>query len=271
MFGGNGATPRGMPEPKSPEVPKPEPSKNDWAKATMWMVLVGFITINGAIIFHSCRNVPGEALDKSGKLIEKAGKAMADVASAFNQGKITTEFASYASSISNQSRFQFATLKQNEIFTRTEETSTAFGYVPLPDVVVEARAPVEFTYYLDFNAKWDFVLRDGSVQVYAPPIRFNKPSVDASAITYEVKKGYLKSADALDNLKKSISSLVFLKAKENIGLVRENGRRQTTEFVEAWLLKSFTDGKRYPVKVIFSDEKPQNAFVPGDGVTNAAP
>jgi hypothetical protein len=262
-----------MPEatpPAPPAPPKPDQPKNDWARATMWMVIVGFIGINGAVVFHSCRNVPGEAIDKSGKLIEKAGKVMADVASAFNQGRISTEFTSYASSISNHSRFQFATLKQHEIFTRTEETSTGFGYVPLPAVVVEARAPVEFTYYLDFNAKWNFVLKDGVVYVHAPPIRFNKPSVDASAITYEVKKGYLKSAEALEHLKLSISSLVFLKAKENIGLVRENGRRQTTEFVETWLLKSFTDGRQYPVKVIFPDEKPPDAIRFGD-TTNAPP
>jgi len=236
----------------------------------MWMVIVGFMAINAVVVFHSCRSVPGEALDKSGKLIEKAGKAMADVASAFNQGRITTEFTSYASSVSNHSRLQFATLKQNEIFTRTEEASTGFGYVPLPDVVVEARAPVEFTYYLDFNGKWDFVLKDGMMFVYAPPIRFNKPAVDASAITYEVRKGYLKSAEALENLKKSISSLVFLKAKENISLVRENGRRQTTEFVETWLLKSFTDGKRYPVKIVFADEKPPDTIRSGEA-TNAPP
>jgi len=39
-----------------------------------------------------------------------------------------------------------------------------------------------------------------------------------------------------------------------VPLVRENGRRQTTEFIEKWLLKSFTDGKQYPVKVFFPDE-----------------
>jgi hypothetical protein len=121
---------------------------------------------------------------------------------------------------------------------------------------VEARAPVETTYYLDLNAKWDFVMRDNVVYVLAPSIRFNKPSVDASAITYEVKKGYLKTAEALENLKQSITSLATLKAKENVSLVRENGRRQTTEFVERWLLKSFTDGRQYAVKVFFPDEKP---------------
>ena len=39
-------------------------------------------------------------------------------------------------------------------------------------------------------------------------------------------------------------------------LVRENGRRQTAEFVERWLMKSFTDGKQYTVQVHFPDERP---------------
>ena len=124
----------------------------------------------------------------------------------------------------------------------------------LPDVVVEARAPVEYTYYLDLNGKWQFDLRDNVVYVFAPPIKFNKPAVDASAITYEVRKGGIKTAEAQDTLKKSITRLVSLRARENIPLVRETGRKQTTEFVEHWLMKSFTDGKQYPVKVYFPDE-----------------
>src|SRR6266536_1008619 len=240
--------------PPPPRLPSVRP-RNDWARVTLWMVVIGIVALNAALVFRSCRNLPGEALDKTGKVIEKAGQALANVASAFNQGKITTEFISYATAVSNQHYLQFATLKQTEIFTRTEETATAFGYLPLPDVVVEARAPVEYTYYLDLNAKWDFVLKDGVVYVFAPPIQFNKPAVDASAITYEVRKGYLKTAEAQDNLKKSITSLAKLKARENIALIRENGRRQTSEFVERWLMKSFSDGKQFPVKVFFPDEK----------------
>jgi hypothetical protein len=220
--------------------------------------------VNVALFARSCRNLPGETLDKTGRMIEKAGRALADVASAFHQGTITTEFISYATTVSNQHYFQFATLKQTEIFTRTEEMSTAFGYVPLPEVVVEARAPVDYTYYLDLNAKWNVILKDGVVYVFAPPIRFNKPAVDASKITYEVKKGYLKSDEALENLKQSITSLSVLRAKENIPLIRENGRRQTSEFAERWLMKSFSDGKQYPVKVFFPGEKPPEGVLTGD-------
>src|SRR6266545_1047478 len=237
-----------MADPAPPTGHPPNGPKNDWAKATLWMFIVGVLALNAALLVRSCRNLPGETIDKTGRVIEKAGRVLADVASAFHQSRITTEFISYATTVSNQHYLQFATLKQTEIFTRTEETTTAFGYVPLPEVVVEARAPVDYTYYLDLNAKWDILLKDGAVYVFAPPIRFNKPAVDASAITYEVRKGYLKTTEATENLKKSITSLSVLRARENIPLIRETGRRQTAEFVERWLMKSFIDGRQYPVK-----------------------
>ena len=74
-----------------------------------------------------------------------------------------------------------------------------------------------------------------------------------------MKKGYLKTDEALENLKKSLTSLALIKARDNIPLVRENGRKLTAEFVERWLLKSFTDGKNYTVKVFFPDEKSPDA------------
>ena len=230
--------------------------RDAWAKPTMWVAIVLILVAGGLYVFKSCRDLPGDAVERTGRIVDRAGKALADVAAAFKRGTITTSFVSYATALSNNTYLQFATLKQMELFTRTETPSTAFGYVPLPDIVVEARAPVEYTYYLDLGARWNLELRDNEIHVLAPPIRLNKPSVDASSITYEVRKGYFKSAEAQENLKLSITSLVSLKGKENISLVRETGRRQTAEFVENWLAKSFTDGKRYPVKVYFPDENP---------------
>jgi hypothetical protein len=242
---------------KPSSAPSSGAPQSDWPKATLWMVVFGIIGLNIAFFIHSCRSLPGDALDRTGRVIQKAGQALSDVATAFKQGgKVKMEFMSYATSISNHQHFQFATLKQSELVTRTEEPSTAFGYVPLPGIVVEARAPVEYTYYLDLNERWDFVLQDGVIRVFAPAIRFNKPAIDASGLTYEVKKGYLKSAEAQENLKRSLTSMVILRARENVGLVRENGRRQTAEFVKRWMTQSFTDGKRYPVEVYFPDEPP---------------
>jgi len=49
---------------------------------------------------------------------------------------------------------------------------------------------------------------------------------------------------------------VTLRAKDNVPLVRETGRKEISEFVENWLARSFTDGKNYNVKVYFPGEKP---------------
>ncbi len=231
----------------------------------MWVAIVLILAAAGVTMFKACVRAPGEAIDKTARMVKQAGQSAVELAKAFNQGTVTVSFFSYATSLSNSHYLQFATLKQTEVFTRKDEASTAFGYIPLPDVVVEARAPVECSYYLDLNDKWRFVLKDNVLYVLAPPIRFNKPAVDASEITYEVRQGskIRDTAKAMDNLKKSITYQSKLRAKENIPLIRENGRHQITEFVEKWLMKSFTDGKDYPVKVYFSDEGlPSGVTVP---------
>src|SRR6266480_1494191 len=226
---------------QSQKNPVAAQAQHSWARTTMWVAIVLIFAGATLYVFKSCLQMPAD-------VISRAGKTLKDVASAFNHGTITTSFISYATTISNQNYFQFATLKQTEIFSQEQQR------VLLPDVFVEARAPVEYTYYLDLNGKWKFELRDNVVYVFAPPIKYNKPAIDASAITYEVRKGYVKTAEAQENLKKSLTGLVILRARENIPLVRENGRRQTTEFVEKWLMRSFTDGKEYPVKVYFPGE-----------------
>lgn len=257
-------TPFGMDAPQQ-SPPSQQTPQQAWARATMWMVVVLVLAVNAVIFFKTCSAVPG-------KTIDKAGQALSNIVAAFNQGTVTTVFLSYATTISNHQHLQVATLKQTEVFTQTNQLSTGFGYIPLPDVVVEARAPVEYTYYLDFNAPWRFVLKDGVIVVTAPPLRFNKPAVDASAISYEVRKGHFKTAEAQESLKRSVTSFVTIRAKDNIALVRENARKQTTEFVENWLVKSFGHAKQYPVKVYFADEKSPGALNPTQGLilqTNA--
>ncbi len=262
---------------KSEPPPAPPVSRRDsWARSTMWMGIVLFLVVGGVFVFKSCRDVPGDLIDKTGQAIGKAGNALATVAAAFNRGTVTTSFLSYATSISNNHYLQFATLRQTEVFTQTDEASTGFGYIPLPEVIVEARAPVEFTYYLDLNAKWQLLVKDNVFYVIAPRIQFNKPAVDASAIQYEVRKDpFVRKfnpfasapAKVQEDLKESITFLANRRARENVNLVRETGRRQTTEFVERWLMKNYTDGKQYPVKVYFADESPPG----GNPITDLPP
>lgn len=244
--------------------PKPEQrpvaARNPWAWPVAWMVTVLFLVAAMIYVFKSCRELPGTVLEKSGQLAEKVGQGLAQVAAAFKQGTITTTFTSYATSVSGSQFLQFATLSQMETFTRKDEASLAYGYLPLPDLIVEATAPVTYTYYLDLNDRWEFRIENGAVVVIAPEIKFNKPAVDASRITYEVKKDSLfrRTREAMENLKNSITLLSYQKARSNAELVRETGRHQTELFVQNWLAKSFADGKQYPVKVIFRNEIQKN-------------
>ena len=227
-----------------------------WAWPVMWISVVLIIVTGGLYIFKSLRDLPVDTAEKATRTAAAAGKLLVEVASAFNQGTVTVSFISYASSLDSSHYLQFASLKQTELFSQTDEATTGFGYIPLPDIVVEARAPVEYTYYLDLNSKWELRLEDEKIHVLAPPIQFNKPSIDASQIEYEVRKGsvFRNGEQAKENLKKSITFLANQKAGETVPLVRELGRRKTEEFVENWMAKAYLDGKKYPVRVFFPGE-----------------
>jgi hypothetical protein len=248
-------------DPQSDADPAPLP-RATWAWPTMWMVLGVAVISGGIYIFKSCRDLPGQAIIATSQAITNVSRALADVASAFGQQNITTSFTSYATTLNRQSYLQFATLKQTEVFTQSDQSFTGFGYIPLPEVIVEARAPIDYTYYLDLNGKWDFFLKDKTIYVHAPRIRFNKPAVDASEIEYEVRKGSIlrNHSEAQETLKKSITFLAQVKARENISLVRETGRRQVEEFVEKWLSKSFRDAQDFAIRVYFEDESPPVPF-----------
>jgi hypothetical protein len=257
-----------LPAENSPPSPAPQSRGNAWAWPVTWMAITLMFVAAGLYVFKSCRDLPGDTIDKGGKLVQAIGKQVQTLASAFKQGTINTTFTSYATTLSGSQYLQFATISQRETFTRTDESSLLFGYLPLPDVIVEASAPVTYTYYVDFNAPWDFTLRDGVIWVTAPDIKYNKPALDISRITYEVKKDshFRSTSEAMDNLRSSMTLMCYHKAQANIPLVRETGRQQTEIFVENWLARSFSDGKKYPVKVLFRSEKgaSEKAHAPKD-------
>ncbi len=244
------------PKAAPPAGPPPAPARHPWTLPATAVAMTAIVVGGAVYCFKSCRDLPGEAIDKTGKLVEKVGRQLQSVAAAFKQGTITTTFASNATTLSGSQFLQFATLSQTETFTRKDESSVAFGYIPLPDLIVEARAPVTYTYYLDLNERWDFLLQNNVIYVTAPDIRFNQPAVDASRITYEVRKDSIlrKTSEAMESLKKSITALSLKRAQANIDLVRETGRHQTELFVQNWLANNFSDGKAYPVKLRFRNE-----------------
>jgi hypothetical protein len=225
-----------------------------WAVAFALVAVVVVLVGAALYVFHSLRRLPADALEGGRKVLGD----LAEVAAAFNQGSVETRFLSYATRVTGSTYLQFATVHQTEVFRRTDRSSTLWGTLDLPEVVVEATAPVEYTYFLDLDAEWRFV-RDGRrVRVVAPRPRFNKPAIDASEIRYEVRESSLlrDEAAALVKLKEGLTRMSMERARDNLELVRELGRKQTAQFVSAWLIHAFGDGGDYAVEVRFADEEP---------------
>ena len=182
------------------------------------------------------------------KIIEALAKAV-------NTRTIKLESFSTAAKLEGKSGLLVATFSQVEFFERTDD-STQWG-VPLPDVVVSARAPVEYNYYIDLDGDLDFHLNNHLI-LYAivPILEFNKPAVDVSAIEYRVEKGsIIRDHDAaIEMLRKTISEETKKRARKNMHIVRELARRKINRFVQTYINRTFGVHQDFPVEVIFRDE-----------------
>ena len=229
------------------ETPASRPSRTPWAIAAVGIVAI--LVVGALYLFDSARRLPGDVIDSS-------SRALRDVAAAFRTGTITTSFRSYATEVYATSRFQFAELRQLEVFERRDEAAILWGTLLLPEVVVEARAPVVYTYFVDLDQPWSFRLEARDVFVAAPPIQWNRPAVDVSALRYVVTTGSVFRDQALvqARLRDDLTALALLRAKQNLPLVREAGRRRVEAFVEGWLLQRFSDGARCRAHVRFAEE-----------------
>jgi hypothetical protein len=94
------------------------------------------------------------------------------------------------------------------------------------------------------------------VLVVVPPVEWNRPAVDVSALRFEVREGSVLRDEqvALDRLRSELTPLLDRRASQHVPLVREAGRRKVEAFVETWLVQRFADGKDYRARVLFGDE-----------------
>ncbi len=230
------------------------PSRVGWAIVVAILGVAAIVGGVGLYLVKRTADLPSDVAEQG----RKALKDLHSIAEAFRTGTVTTTFTSYATEVSGSAFFQFATLKQVEVFERRDTSTVLWGQLALPDVVVEARAPVEYTYYLDLNKPWSLRLEKGVVWVTAPRIEWNSPAIDASAMRFLVREGsvFRDEGLAVDNLRAGLTEMARVKARQNVALVREVGRRKTEEFVLTWLVRGFSDGGSYRARVVFADEPP---------------
>lgn len=182
--------------------------------------------------------------------------ALRKIADSFARGEAETALRSYATQVKGVSRLQFAELRELESFERTDHASVAWGTIPLPDVVVEARGSVLYSYVLDLQKRWDMKFSDGRVDVVAPAPEFTPPALDPSSLVFEVKQGSMLRDEeaARQALQTNLSGLLAERARAHLALVRETGRRSTEEFVRNFLLTQYDDAANVIVRVRFADE-----------------
>lgn len=228
------------------------PSHAPWALAAASVAIVTIVVGGGLYVFRSVRSLPGDVVEGSRKALGQ----LREVAAAFRTGTVNTTFRSYATEVAGTTRLQFAELRQEELFARRDSEAVLWGALALPDVVVEARAPVTYTYFLDLDKEWRFRLEGRDVRVVVPPVEWNRPAVDVSALRYEVREGsvFRDEQVALDRLRAEMTPLLDRRARQHVPLVREAGRRKVEAFVETWLVQRFADGAGRRARVVFGDE-----------------
>src|SRR5260370_25748944 len=91
------------PEPPTPDAARPENPKAEvrsaWAVPVMWMVIVLIVVGAAVYVFKSCRDLPVQTLEKTGKLVNEVGQQLEKVAPAFTRGSITTTLTTYATTL----------------------------------------------------------------------------------------------------------------------------------------------------------------------------
>ena len=143
-----------------PQPPGQKGSGKGWAIA-MACLIVACLVLPILLIRSAMTRVRS-----LGGTAESALIGVRNFAEAFKTAKVETTLKSYATQVHGVSRFQFAEVKQQESFERTDSASIAWGAIPLPDVVVEARGQVVYTYFLDFQKRWDLKLENGRVDLF---------------------------------------------------------------------------------------------------------
>jgi hypothetical protein len=228
------------------------PSHAPWALAVAAVAIVAILTGGALYVLRQARALPGDVIEGGRKALHD----LREVAAAFRTGTVTTTFRGYATEVSGTTRLQFAELKQEEAFERRDSEALLWGALALPDVVVEARAPVTYTYFLDLDKEWRFRLEGRDVLVVVPAVEWNRPAVDVSALRFTVREGSVLRDEqvALDRLRAQVTPLLDRRAAQHVPLVREAGRRKVEAFVETWLVQRFADGKDYRARVVFADE-----------------
>lgn len=130
----------------------------------------------------------------------------------------------------------------------------------LSSSVMEVRAPVTYSYYVDMKGPWKIVCEGETLTIVAPKIQVEEPAVDLTRLDTHIDSGKLifNEPAKLEELRRQFYTDMVKKAtsREYMESIREDARRSLAEFANGWIVADLA--KKFPVKYIsvrFEDEE----------------
>ncbi len=167
---------------------------------------------------------------------------------------IEYKFYSYATRITGKQRLQVAKLQETEIFERKSELKALWFH--LPDVVVRAKVPVEYSFYVDMTQGWKFHREADEVIIDVPELTNSTPAVDIGHLQFDVVKGsvFRNEKEAIEAIQSDLMGLLIEKSIEHRQTVRDEARASIEQFVNGWFAQ-MTGAAPQKVRVRFPNEE----------------
>ena len=132
---------------------------------------------------------------------------------------------------------------------------------PLSNAIMEVRAPVTYSYYVDMKGSWKIISEGETLTVVAPKIQAEEHATDMSRLDTHIDSGKLifNEPAKLEELRKQFYTDMIRKStsREYMDSIREDARRSLAEFANGWIIADIA--KKYPsvkyISVRFEDEE----------------
>jgi hypothetical protein len=176
---------------------------------------------------------------------------------------ITQTFIGYTEQQKKVQRLLLLKTTRNE--TDRKEYRFSYPWImngkTLSSAVMEVRAPVTYSYYVDMKGQWKIICEGETLTIIAPKIQVEEPATDLTRLETHIDSGKLifNETGKLEELRKQFYSDMIKKAmsREYVDSVREDARRSLADFANGWILADIA--KKYPavkyISVRFEDEE----------------
>lgn len=176
---------------------------------------------------------------------------------------INRTFSEYitATTATGAGNLEIATHDTMAFFAETREKNFVWGTIPGGVTSVEIKAPVTYRYHLRLDDPWNIEIRGTVCIVHAPSIRPSlPPAIHTDRMEKRIDESWMRfdGQDVMSELERKITPELNRRARANIPLVREHGRKVVAAFIRNWLLqeKQWRD-RFHSVVVVFAGEENQ--------------